>query len=217
MKRYEAKTLDAVLEQAAKDKNVEKEDLIYYTIEENPGGLFGIGKKIVIEAFVMSEVKDFIYDYLNKFFTGIGLKTEITVKQTDNHSFNVNLSSENNAILIGKAGQTIQSLATVVKTATNSEFKRKINVAIDINGYKEGRFEKLEQMVDRIAKTVVKTKVSARLGAMTSEERKVVHQYLSNFPKVRTESEGEGANRRLKIIYDDRKKSSKESKENKER
>ena len=107
MKRYEAKTLDAVLEQAAKDKNVEKEDLIYYTIEENPGGLFGIGKKIVIEAFVMSEVKDFIYDYLNKFFTGIGLKTEITVTQTDNHSFNVNLSSENNAILIGKAGQSL--------------------------------------------------------------------------------------------------------------
>ena len=72
-------------------------------------------------------------------------------------------------------------------------------------------------MVDRIAKTVVKTKVSARLGAMTSEERKVVHQYLSNFPKVRTESEGEGANRRLKIIYDDKKKSPKENRNNKDK
>lgn len=206
MKRYEAKTREAVLALAAQDKNVKEEDLIYYIIEEKTGGFLGIGNKVIIEAFVMEEVGTFIHDYLSSFFDNIGLKTEVTVKQIDNHSFNVNISSENNAILIGKAGQTMQSLATVVKAATNAEFKRKINVSIDINGYKESRFEKLEQMVDRIAKTVVKTKVSARLGAMTNEERKVVHQYLSNFPKVRTESEGEGPNRRLKIIYDDKKK-----------
>ena len=148
MKRYEAKTREAVLALAAQDKNVKEEDLIYYIIEEKTGGFLGIGNKVIIEAFVMEEVGTFIHDYLSRFFDNIGLKTEVTVKQIDNHSFNVNISSENNAILIGKAGQTMQSLATVVKAATNAEFKRKINVSIDINGYKESRFEKLEQMVN---------------------------------------------------------------------
>ncbi|MBR6958469.1 MAG: Jag N-terminal domain-containing protein, partial [Erysipelotrichaceae bacterium] len=203
MKKYEAKNLELVLQKAAEDRKVPQEELVYYVLEEKKDGFLGFGNKAVIEAFIIDDVSDFIHNYLKKFFDGIGLETEITVKRKEGFNFEVNLSSKNNAIMIGKAGLTLQSLTTVLKASTNAEFKRKINVSIDINGYKENRFEKLEQMVDRIARTVVKTKVSARLGAMTNEERKVVHQYLSNFTHVKTESEGEGANRRLKIIYDD--------------
>ena len=79
-------------------------------------------------------------------------------------------------------------------------------MSVDVNGYKEERYEKLKQTVERIAKTVVKTKVSARLGDLTSDERKIVHQHRSDMPHVRTESEGEGNNRRLKIIYVENKK-----------
>ena len=203
MKRYEGKTLDDAINAACADKGVVSKDLIYYVIEEKAGGLFGIGAKATIEAFVQKDVEDFIVAYLQQYFDNINMKCDIMIKHEDD-AYNVKLDAANNAVLIGKAGQTLQAITNVTKAAARAEFKRHINLLIDVNNYKEDRYEKLKAMVSKIAKTVVKTKVSARLGQMSNDERKVVHQYLSTFPHVKTESEGEGNNRRLKIIYTDK-------------
>ena len=206
MQRYEAKTLDDAIAKAAADKNVEKDALKYYVIEEKAGGLFGIGAKAVIEAFVWADVRDFIEQYLTQYFNNINMPVEIIINQAEDNSFKVIINAENNAILIGKNGQTLESIKTVVNAAANAQFKCRVYMNVDVNGYKEEHYEKLKQTVERIAKTVVKTHVSARLGDLTSEERKIVHQHLSTIPNIRTESEGDGNNRRLKIIYDKNKK-----------
>lgn len=203
MNKYEGKTLEEAVELACNDKKVEKENLVYFVVEENPGGLFGIGAKTIIEAFCQKDVQEFIKNYLENYFTNLGVNCDVFIDYKDNCN-RVRLDCENNAIIIGKAGKTLQSINTVVKAAASAEFKRRINVLIDVNNYKEERYEKLKEMVARIAKTVQKTKVSARLGQMSNDERKIIHQYLSTFPHIRTESEGEGAERRLKIIYDEK-------------
>ena len=203
MNRYEGKTLEEALEVACKDKQCKSDELTYYVVENKQGGLFGIGSKVIVEAFVKNDVKEFIYNYLNTYFQNIEMECKIDVECQDD-VYNVTVNASNNAILIGRAGQTLQSITNVVKAAASAEFKRHINLLIDVNNYKEERYEKLKSMVAKIAKTVQKTKVSARLGQMTNDERKVIHQYLSTFPHIKTESEGEGINRRLKIIYDEK-------------
>ncbi len=204
MNRYEAKNVEEAIELACADKKVAKEQLNYFVIEEKAGGIFGIGAKAIIEAYCIKDIEDFIFNYIKQYFENINMDCEIVIESNDD-GFDVKLNAANNAVIIGKAGQTLQSITNVVKGAASSKFKRHVNLLIDVNNYKEERYEKLKSMVGRIAKTVQKTKVSARLGQMSNDERRVIHQYLSTFSNIKTESEGEGNNRRLKIIYDSKK------------
>ena len=205
MQRFEAKSVDEALKEACRVKGVSLEELKYYVIEEKPGGLFGIGSKGVVEAFTYNDVQQFLEDYVSTYFKNINMPVEVIVNRSEDNEFKIIINAENNAILIGKNGQTLEAIKTIVNAAANATFKCHIHMSVDINGYKEERYEKLKQTVERIAKTVVKTKVSARLGDLTSDERKIVQQHLSEMPHVKTESEGEGNNRRLKIIYVDKK------------
>ena len=202
MKRYEGRNLEDVVRQAAVDKKVSADELKYFVIEEKAGGLFGIGSKAVIEAYCQEDIRLFIIDYLKQYFGNINLPAEVTCERAEDNSFKVNINAENNAILIGKNGQTLEAIKNVVNAAANAQFKCHVYMNVDVNGYKEEHFEKLKATVEKIAKTVAKTHVSARLGDLTSEERKIVHQHLSTMPHIRTESEGDSNNRRLKIIFD---------------
>lgn len=199
MKKYTGKNLEEVLETVAHEKGVAKEELTYEVLEEKKG-ILGIGASVTIQAYCQNDVKEFIFDYLGNFFTNLNQDIEIEIVQNDN-GFKVILNAENNAILIGKAGQTLQAINTVVRGAVNSHYKRKFNILVDVNGYKDDRYAKVKSMAIRIAKTVQRTKVSALLDPMPNDERKIIHQTLSQMKNIRTESEGEGRNRRLRILY----------------
>ena len=160
MKKYEAKNLDEALKAAAADKRVKIEDLKYYVLEEKPGGLFGIGSKAIIEAYTFNDVRDFIESYLKQYFENIGMNVELIVNKLDDNSFNVIVNANNNAILIGKNGQTLEAMKTVLNAAANAQFKCHVHMSVDVNGYKEERYEKLKSTVERIAKTVVKTETA---------------------------------------------------------
>jgi spoIIIJ-associated protein len=90
----------------------------------------------------------------------------------------------------------------VVRGAVNSYFKRRFQVLVDINNYKNDRYDKVKAMATRIARTVQRTKISAVLDPMPNDERKVIHQMLSEMKNIRTESEGDGSHRRLRILFD---------------
>ena len=206
MKKYEARNLDDAIRAAANDKHCSAEELKYFVLEEKAGGLFGIGAKAVIEAYCIDDVEQFIDEYLTSYFNNLNMPVDVIINREENNSFKVFVNAENNAILIGKNGQTLDAIKNVLNSAANAQFRSHIYMTLDINGYKEERNEKLKNTVEKIAKTVAKTHVSARLGDLTAEERKIVHQHLNNMPHIRTESEGDGNNRRLKIIYDKDKK-----------
>lgn len=199
MKNYTAKTLDELLSNVATEKGVKVEELTYFVTDEKKG-LLGIGNSVSADVYCLDDVKEFIFEYLGEFFTGIGQNIEIEIIQNGD-AFKVMLNAENNAIIIGKSGQTLQAINNVVRSATNSEFKRRFNILVDINNYKESRYEKVTSLARRIAKTVQRTKVDASLDPMPNDERKVVHQALSNMTHIATQSEGEGHARHLKILY----------------
>ena len=200
---YTAKNLDDALREACIKKDCRIDELTYNVLEENKGFL-GIGSSVKIEAYCLNDVKEFLFDYLGNFFTNANIECSVEIFQKDD-SFTIMLDAENNAVLIGNNGKTLQAINTVVKSAVNSEFKRKFKILVDINNYKQERYSKLKSMAIRIAKNVSRTKVDASLDPMSNDERKVIHQALANFKHIKTESEGEGLNRHLVIKYVDHK------------
>ena len=200
---YTAKNLDDALREACIKKDCRIDELTYNVLEENKGFL-GIGSSVKIEAYCLNDVKEFLFDYLGNFFTNANIECSVEIFQKDD-SFTIMLDAENNAVLIGKNGKTLQAINTVVKSDVNSEFKRKFKILVDINNYKQERYSKLKSMAIRIAKNVSRTKVDASLDPMSNDERKVIHQALANFKHIKTESEGEGLNRHLVIKYVDHK------------
>ena len=199
MDKYTAKNLNDALDQALKAKNVTLNELTY-SITEEKKGILGLGNSVTIEAYTMNDVKEFLFDYLGDFFTGINNDIAIEITSIE-EGFKVMLDADNNASLIGHNGRTLHAINTVVRGAVNSQYKRKFNILIDINNYKEERYRKVKAMAIRIAKNVRRTKIDAVLDPLPNDERKVIHQALTNFDNIKTESEGEGRNRHLVIKY----------------
>ena len=207
MKQYTGRTLDEVLNSIANEQGCNVEDITYNVLEEEKGGLFGLHRSITIEAFTSKDVKEFIFDYLGAYFTELnqGVAIEIIVDKnrddSDDLLYRVILDAENNAIIIGKNGQTLRAISTVLKAAVNATFKKRINVVIDVNHYKEDRYKKVKAIARREAINVAKTHIDCELDPMPNDERKVIHQYLQDFKNVSTVSVGEGAKRHLCIKY----------------
>ena len=199
MNKYTAKNLNEALEIAAKDKQVKIDELTYNVVEEKKG-ILGLGNSVSIEAYTIHDVKEFLFDYLGDFFTGIDNDIEVEILPIE-EGYKVMLNAENNASLIGHNGRTLQAINTVVRGAVNGNFKKRFNILIDINNYKEERYHKVKAMAIKIAKNVRRTKIDAVLDPMPNDERKVVHQALTDFDSIKTESEGEGRNRHLVIKY----------------
>lgn len=206
MKTYTGKTVDEVLKSICADRQCQISDIEYNIIEEKKG-LLGIGSNVTIEAFTAQDVKDFIFDYLGSYFTEMNQSVAIEIivgkqKDFDNEvCYKVILDAENNAVIIGKNGQTLRSISFVVKSAVHNTFKKRINVTIDVNHYKEMRYKKVRALAKRIAREVANSHVDTELDPMPSDERKVIHQFLQNFKNVETTSIGEGNKRHLVIKY----------------
>lgn len=204
MKQYTGKTLDEVLKNIAEVDGCTLEE-ITYTVTEEKKGILGLGSSVTVEAYTPRDIKDFIFDYLGNYFTELNLGVSIEIieeKGQDNTPlYRVVLDAENNAIIIGKAGQTLRAISLVLKAAVNSTFHKRINVIVDVNHYKEDRYKKVKAIARRVAREVVKSHVDAELDPMPNDERKVIHQYLQDFKGVTTVSIGEGSKRHLVIKY----------------
>lgn len=199
-KLYTGKTLDDLLAAAAKEKNCEVADL-HYEIKEEKAGFLGLGKEVTAEVYCDQDILEFMKEYLQTYFDGIEMESYTEIDRDKDGYYHVNLDTQNNAILIGRNGQTLQALNTILRAAVSSEFKKRVGVLVDINGYKEEKYQKVCALARRVAKSVQRTKTDATLDPMPADERKAIHSYLSSMPNVSTQSEGEGNQRRLKILY----------------
>lgn len=204
MNLYSGKTLDEALKVVKEKYNVSLEEIVYEIVEEKAGFL-GIGAKVEIKAYCYKDVMEEIQKYLDSFLRHLNVEHEIEVSY-ENEGYKVLLNSSNNAVLIGKNGQTLLSLNTIIKAFLQANYRKFMPILIDINGYKDRKYEKIKRMAYRVAKEVQRTKIAAKLDPMPNDERKAIHQYLTNLPYIRTISEGEAHRRYLTIVYDENKK-----------
>ena len=162
--------------------------------------LLGLISSVTVEAYTQKDVKEFIFDYLGTYFTELNQEVSIEII-IEEDTYKVILDAENNAIIIGKGGQTLRAISYVLRAAVNNTFHKRFNVLVDVGNYKEDRYRKVKRIAQRVAREVRKSHVDAALDPMPNDERKVIHQFLSGMPNIKTESEGEGAHRHLVIKY----------------
>ena len=206
MEVFSGKTLEEAIAKACDTMGVTEEEL-FYTVVYEKKSLFS--KRVDIEAYCMKTVENFISNYLTTILNDMQFENEVTVSQNAEGRIMVDLNTSNNSILIGKGGVILRAINILVKTAVSNTFKKRIEISIDINGYKQDRYKKVSSMAIRLGRSVQRNRVDVKLDPMPGDERKIIHQTLTNMNYVRTESFGEGRNRYLTIIYDPNKKKEK--------
>ncbi len=190
---YEGRSENEVISNALNDLNASTEEL-YYDVKEVITGSIFKSKKYVASVILKNDIVDYIKSYLKDITDLMGLNVELEIQKRENY-IKVNMISDSNAILIGKNGRTMKSLQDLLRQSIQVQSGIRINVILDTNDYKEKQQRNIERLAVKLAKDVVKTKIEVKMDRMNSFERRLVHNKLSSFKGVTTESVGEEPNR----------------------
>ena len=197
MELYTGKTIEEALQKASEELNTPVSELIYLDTGKKVGLL---SKKVQIEVYNMSDVIRFAEDYLLYATDALGVESSVKSRM-DDEVIRITLDSTHNPILIGKNGVTLQALNELVKLATNNHFHKRFRILLDINGYKDSKYSRLERLARKVAKDVQRTKTTYTFDPMPADERRAIHNALNNWHNIKTESTGEGTHRQVQIIY----------------
>lgn len=220
----EGKTTNEAIEKGLKKLNVSKNMVDIKVLEnEDKRSFFSIlSPRIVKVELTLKEKQDNskIYDKIKK---TIELSEQELDKASDNLSkfldellnklsvdasyeitkgkqgLNVNINGKNIGFLIGYRGETLYSLQNIMSVIAGKGIESKVRVILDIEGYKAKREKTLEELAQKVAKTVIRTKKPITLEPMQAYERKIIHTKLQENNAVETTSVGEEPNRRIVI------------------
>ena len=170
-------------------------------LEKGSSGFLGIGSKpAVIRVRRKFTMEDCVRDFLTQVFDAMDLTVDISVEvEEDNHTVNVELKGDEMGVLIGKRGQTLDSLQYLTSLALNRHTDEYVKVKLDTEDYRKRRKETLENLAKNIAYKVKRTKRPVSLEPMNPFERRVIHSTLQNDKYVSTHSEGEEPHRHVVV------------------
>jgi spoIIIJ-associated protein len=196
-----AKTVNDAITEACQKFVVTSDKLDYIVVEEGSTGFLGIGSKpAVIKARAKCTVYDKAKDFLKEVFDAMNMTVVVDVKFDEvNNNMNIDLSGDEMGVLIGKRGQTLDSLQYLVSLVVNKDSDEYIRVKVDTEDYRRRRKETLENLAKNIAYKVKRTKRSVSLEPMNPYERRIIHSALQNDKYVTTHSEGEEPFRRVVV------------------
>ena len=188
-----AKTIDEALTEASVALGIPSSEIEYEVLEKGSTGFLGIGSKsAVIKARKKFSVEENVKEFLNSVFKAMNLEVELIVKVNEEDKLiDVELKGDDMGILIGKRGQTLDSLQYLTNLAVNKSSENYYRVKVDTEDYRKRRKETLENLAKNIAYKVKRTKRSVALEPMNPFERRIIHSALQNDKFVSTHSEGE--------------------------
>jgi spoIIIJ-associated protein len=199
-----AKTIDDAIEEALRELQITRDQVDIVVLDEGSKGLFGIlGTKLarvrvsVKENMTAEKAKNFLSNLLST----MEISAEIDA-QYEGETLFINLTGKNLGVLIGKHGQTLDSLQYLVSLVANKGLKEgdnRVRIIVDAEGYRKRREETLRSLALRLAEKVRRDGRSASLEPMTAGERRIIHTALQHNSYVSTHSEGEEPNRRIVI------------------
>lgn len=224
---FTGKTVDDAITEACKNFTITSDRLEYEVVEKGTSGIFGFAAKpAIIKARVFDpnapkeEVKEEKKEeakentessvtvtepvtadpkeFLEKVFNAMNMKVSIDV-ETNEDEINIELSGDDMGVLIGKRGQTLDSLQYLTSIVVNKGRKEYIRVKIDTENYRLRRKETLENLAKNLAYKAKRTKNPVSLEPMNPYERRIIHSALQNDKYVTTHSEGEEPYRKVII------------------
>ncbi len=201
-----AKTVSEAITEACRKFGVTSDKLDYQIVEEGSSGFLGIGSKpAIIKAAVKMEklpVDAVAKNFLRDVFEAMGMEVAVDVKYDEEDRFmSIDLAGDEMGILIGKRGQTLDSLQYLVSLVVNKEVEEYIRVKVDTEDYRARRKETLENLAKNIAYKVKKTRRPVSLEPMNPYERRIIHSALQNDKYISTHSEGDEPFRRVVVTY----------------
>ena len=197
-----AKTLSDAITEACQKLTVTSDKLDYELVYVGSAGFLGLGSKpAVIKARVKSSVEDTAKDFLKNVFEAMDLTVVVDVKydEIDNY-MEIDLSGDEMGVLIGKRGQTLDSLQYLVSLVINKNVENFIRVKVDTENYRQRRKETLENLAKNISYKVKRTKRPVSLEPMNPYERRIIHSALQNDRYVTTHSEGDEPFRHVVVV-----------------
>lgn len=128
----------------------------------------------------------------------LGLKASVEVEYEDG-TYTVSIATEDSALLIGRAGETLKALQTIIRLLAYNVLMNEERIVVDVNDYRKQKEEELRHYIKEIASRVKELKYPETLQAMSSYERRLAHQIVSEMGGLSSESSGEGEERRITI------------------
>ena len=196
-----AKNVDDAITQATIQLGITSDQLEYEVLDKGSTGFLGIGSKnAVIKARKKFSVEENVIEFLSSVFHAMKMEVEVVVSvNEEEHSIDVDLKGEDMGLLIGKRGQTLDSLQYLTNLSVNKNSDDYYKVKIDTENYRERRKETLENLAKNIAYKVKRTRRPVSLEPMNPFERRIIHSALQNNKYVTTHSEGDEPYRRVVV------------------
>ena len=192
----EGKVTEEVLEEILSENNLTKDEIVY-TSHDKKGKLFqGTLKEVTV--YKKADINDAIKEFLKEIIENMGLEVSFETTTKDERT-TIKMYTNNNPIIIGKSGHTLKALENLAKQKIQIETGIYYKINLDVSNYKEKIQKSIERLAKNTAREVVKTKIPVSLDNMTSYERRLVHNILTDFKGIKTESEGEEPNRHVVI------------------
>lgn len=187
-KTYDEAVTDALVQLGATSDQVEIE-----VIEKGSSGFLGIGAKPVkIRVKKSFTVDGYLKNFLSDIFNAMKMEVKINIQiDEERHNIDVDLEGGEMGVLIGKRGQTLDSLQLIVNNAVHKNFETYYKVKLDTENYRARRKDTLENLAKNVAFRVKRTKRPVTLEPMNPFERRVIHSALQNDRYVITHSEGD--------------------------
>ena len=197
-----AKTVEDAISEAAIKLEVPSDKIEYEVITEGSTGFLGLigSKPAVIKARKKFNLLDHTKDFLARMFKAMNVDVNSTVDyDEESRTMNIVFDGEDMGLLIGKRGQTLDSLQYLTNRVANKMQDGYVRVKLDTEDYRRRRKETLENLAKNIASKVKRTRRTVALEPMNPYERRIIHSALQSDPAVATHSEGEEPYRKVVV------------------
>ena len=197
----QAKTVEDAITEGLVEMGLTSDQVTVEVLEKGPTGLMSIfsSKLAKVRVYKKISLPDTAHDFLKDVFEKMKMEVKIDVKMDDHNNMAIDLSGPAMGVLIGKRGQTLDSLQYLVSLVVNKESESYVRIKLDTENYRVRRKETLETLAKNLANKVKASHKKFTLEPMNPYERRIIHSTLQNIKAVETHSEGEEPYRKVVI------------------
>jgi spoIIIJ-associated protein len=211
-----APTVEAAIQKALEQLGVSREKVEVIVVKAGRSGILGLGAEeavvrvspLAMEAEERSQITDVAREALEDLLGRLGVEASVNLEEKPPFEagagaaevITINVTGDDLGILIGRRGQTLAALQHIVRLMVAHQMKERVPIVIDVEGYKQRRYEALQALARRMAEQVKERKKPFALEPMPAYERRIIHLALADDPDVTTESTGVGDVRKVVIM-----------------
>lgn len=194
-----SRTKEEAVAEAIAELGVKPDKVKIEVLEETTKGLFGLGGKAVrVRVSIKEDLAQIAGLFLREMLVNMGVPAQVEIfKRSENTVLNIN--GKDLGILIGKRGQTLDSIQYLVNLAVNKDQIEKERIIVDVAGYRRRREDTLRRLAIKMADKVKREGKRQVLEPMSPHERRIIHSTLQSYKDIMTYSEGEDPYRHVII------------------